>query len=640
MPLFVRSRPHLLYLILLSASTIYVKINPMKIPNPFTLFSRQKSIIDQDRGWRYIFSNSDLSVSEIEGIVYKCIDFIGQNLAAVPIYHVTQASKDLPKSDFLNLLNSPNTYLGYEDLVKMTVYNYMRFGACYWWIDEDKITFISGSKGKPNHEQGAWSRLTYTTNGGQKTIDMNDVIMFVCFNPEDPLSVISPIEKMRYEILNEKDANQHNRAVFDNSVNPSGVLSFKGELSQEIFQQAVDKFNSQYAGSKKSGKVIFTDTNSDFKPLAISNKDLEYTEGRKFTRDNILAMFGVPKPLLFTDEVNYANSRAAYDHFMTFTLHPLSTWFSKRLSHYVESHDQGTKIMSPDLRSRDREYDLKLAQTGVNVWLSIDEARELTGYKLDGTANKSIDPLLINKSMVQKKSQRQLAIELDRLREATLSQVGPSYKKKFAKLFERVIAKIGDNVKTLNNVAKGVELYDPDLEKWQEEYGEEMYDENKEIMEKSLKNTDKVYGTKLFATIGAGLGILALLQSRNAAKQIRDSMKDDVKTIYDEAVKSGLSEPKAIKDFIKGKLTDQKDYRVDRVMRTETLKSYQKASWYGYSKLKVEGVVWDALDDACATCQQNDKEVRKMGEAFPTGDYSEPAHPNCRCITIPELPEE
>ncbi len=612
----------------------------MKIPNPFAFFYKRKSFVDQDRGWRYIFSNSNLSISEIEGIAYKCLDFIGQNLAAVPLYHVTQASKDLPKSDFLNLLNSSNSYLGYEDLVKITVYNYMRFGACYWWINDSKITFISGSKGKPNHEHGPWTRLTYTMTSGQKTIDMKDVIMFVCFNPEDPLSVISPIEKMRYEILNEKDANEHNRAVFDNSVNPSGTLSFKGELTPETFQQAVNKFNDQYAGSKKSGKVIFTDTNSEFKPLAISNKDLEYTEGRKFTRDNILAMFGVPKPLLFTDEVNYANSRAAYDHFMTFTLHPLSTWFSKKLSRYVESHYPNTKIMSPDLRSRDREYDLRLAQTGVNVWLSIDEARELTGYKLDATANKSIDPLLINKSMIQKRSQRQLAIELDRLREVTLSKVAPSYKRKFSKLFDRVIAKIGDHVKTLDGVTKAVELFNPDLEKWQEEYGEEMYDENKEIMEKALKNTDTVYGTKLLATIGAGLGILALLQSRNTAKQIKESMKSDVKDIYDEAVKSGLSEPKEIKDFIKGKLTKEKDYRVERVMRTETLKSYQKASWYGYSKLKIQSVRWDALDDACATCTQNDKEVRKMGEAFPTGDYSEPAHPNCRCITIPEIPEE
>jgi SPP1 gp7 family putative phage head morphogenesis protein len=59
----------------------------------------------------------------------------------------------------------------------------------------------------------------------------------------------------------------------------------------------------------------------------------------------------------------------------------------------------------------------------------------------------------------------------------------------------------------------------------------------------------------------------------------------------------------------------------------------------------VRSVEWyiSNAEGVCEECDENDREVRVIGELFPTGDAFPPVHPNCRCIlataSLTEPPE-
>jgi hypothetical protein len=63
-----------------------------------------------------------------------------------------------------------------------------------------------------------------------------------------------------------------------------------------------------------------------------------------------------------------------------------------------------------------------------------------------------------------------------------------------------------------------------------------------------------------------------------------------------------------------------------------------QAAMAWYRRRKVTYVEWltDPASDACPACLGNEADGRiPLGEPFSSGDTSAPAHPQCRCETVP-----
>lgn len=81
------------------------------------------------------------------------------------------------------------------------------------------------------------------------------------------------------------------------------------------------------------------------------------------------------------------------------------------------------------------------------------------------------------------------------------------------------------------------------------------------------------------------------------------------------------------------------DARGTTIAMTETNRSMGAAATDTYRDNGVAAREWVALDDPCEDCQAMDGVVALLDEPFPDmGDV--PAHPNCRCSTLPVMAEE
>lgn len=87
------------------------------------------------------------------------------------------------------------------------------------------------------------------------------------------------------------------------------------------------------------------------------------------------------------------------------------------------------------------------------------------------------------------------------------------------------------------------------------------------------------------------------------------------------------------------------DERAELIAMTEIASANSLGALAGYEEARRSGVrlgkSWLILEDACEICHENeDAGVIELDETFPSGDLAPPAHPNCRCVLVPEVDGE
>jgi hypothetical protein len=84
------------------------------------------------------------------------------------------------------------------------------------------------------------------------------------------------------------------------------------------------QWETGHQGISKRGKMGWLTGGMKFEPLGLSQKDLDFIAGRRFNREEILAVFGVPPAEVGVHEFsNYANAREQARKFWHNTLIPL-----------------------------------------------------------------------------------------------------------------------------------------------------------------------------------------------------------------------------------------------------------------------------------------------------------------------------
>ena len=137
---------------------------------------------------------------------------------------------------------------------------------------------------------------------------------------------LSRIEYAKHSLEFAKNASKHGNNLFKNGATPSGVFTKSGVLSEEAYERLRDQLERKYQGVDNAGKTMLLEDDLEFKPLDIKNSDAEWLASRKYNREEICAIFGVPSSMV-NDTANtaYGNLEQKYLEFYTGTVFPLTT---------------------------------------------------------------------------------------------------------------------------------------------------------------------------------------------------------------------------------------------------------------------------------------------------------------------------
>ena len=329
-------------------------------------------------------------------VVHRAVRLVAESAASLPLIATGPGAER--GGDLLALLARPNPRESGTQLLETVYADLLLAGTAYLeavtldgrvaalqTLRPGRMRMLPGPDGWP-------AAYIYTAGGQSRRFDLPipgapgvaPILALSLFHPEDEAGGFAPIAAAAAALDIHNAASAWNKALLDNAARPSGALVFAGAgLSEPQFDRLKAELEANYQGAANAGRPLLLEGGLDWKPLALSPRDMDFVEAKNAAAREIALAFGVP-PLLLglagdNTHANYAEAnRALYRQ----TLIPLATRTAQTLGVWLEPAF-GPVDLEPDLDriealSAERESLWRRVQAA--DFLSVSEKREAVGY--------------------------------------------------------------------------------------------------------------------------------------------------------------------------------------------------------------------------------------------------------------------
>lgn len=321
------------------------------------------------------------------GWVYFAIDKVAQRVASIDLELYELRAKGEVEQIFdhelLSVLYRANPHMTKTDLWYISVIYLRIWGSSPWYIEMNGRKVLNVWPMRPDllrpiqTKNGQVVRYEYRVGDQVEEFDASEVIYIRKPAPENPMKGYSALFSAALEIDADFAAAIWNRHVLENSAEPGGVLTTEGELSQDSIKKLRDVWHDRYSGPTNSGRTAILQKGLKYQAISQSQKELDFIESRKFSRDTILTLLGVPKALVIADDVNRANAETAERVFAKETVEPIMHLIVDQLNEFfVIKFGDNLWLDFQNPAGADSELKRLENQAGINTWKTINEVRE------------------------------------------------------------------------------------------------------------------------------------------------------------------------------------------------------------------------------------------------------------------------
>ena len=267
---------------------------------------------------------SDEYLKAFVGTVFACVSAIAEETANIELNLFRRKSQNeyeqVESHPVLDLLYKVNPlYTSY--LMWEATQAYLSLsGEAFWWLvgptpnpkeiwvlrpdwvtikdTKDRLitSYVYGPPGTPINEK--------------IEIPFEQMVHFKDFNPRNAYRGYGATKAGAKSIDENQFQQDYSRNFFYNSALPGGALQTDKNLTDEQYERVHEDWEATHRGSKKAWKVAILEAGLKWQDIGINQKDMDFVEGRRLTRDEILMIYRVPKPIIaINDDVNRAASR-------------------------------------------------------------------------------------------------------------------------------------------------------------------------------------------------------------------------------------------------------------------------------------------------------------------------------------------
>lgn len=265
-----------------------------------------------------LFGNKVTSPFSQVPTVYKAIKAIADNVPqAELIFKDWESEKEIYPKDLTALMRKPNPLMTYNTFMQYVV----GFQALYGEVFIVKVPSLGQQAGTYKLPAELWvfnpkkfipvivnGSLTGWQHSGSKEFFPNEqVIHLKDFNPENPMRGFAPTTPMDKIMDIDYASLVYNKAFFDNGATLGFMLSTEGSLSDKQVARLRTWLDKEHKGANQAYKTAILE--SGLKPVNVaeSHKDMDFIEQKRFTREELLGVWRVPKALFnITEDLNYA----------------------------------------------------------------------------------------------------------------------------------------------------------------------------------------------------------------------------------------------------------------------------------------------------------------------------------------------
>ena len=256
----------------------------------------------------------------------SCISLRARKVRTTPWRIIDNKGKEV-KNHGIRAFEQPNSFQSFEDWLELMVWYLDSLGNAYSLKLEDGSLYLLKPKDVTIYtvEDLFITRYEYRTSSKILNVSPRDMIHLKYPNPAQPCYGMGLIQEA--EILLQKNLNRDSfsSSFYKNGAVLSGIFSSDSTaINNETRERMKASFTNEMTGVSRFFKVFFAWAGMKFQPVSVNQRDAQDVEQYKMTRDDILAVFGVPGALLgFTDGVNFSNAEIQERVFINNTLIPL-----------------------------------------------------------------------------------------------------------------------------------------------------------------------------------------------------------------------------------------------------------------------------------------------------------------------------
>lgn len=331
--------------------------------------------------------------------VYTATSSIAQEVASVILKLLKRRvvrkeveTQEIVEHDALSLLNYVNPFSTQYDLIEATQVYLELVGEAFWVVlksENQMPTEIwplrpDWVKVQPSRKKIV-EHYVYNPGGvgtSEIIIPPENVIPFMYFNPKNPYRGKGSVQASAMSIDIFDFAQQHNRNYFFNGAEGGLIFTTEKALEEKVVKRFVERWQNKYGGRENAHKIAFLGGGFKVDKISTTAKEMDFANMHKIMRDDILAVFKVPKTVLgLTEDVNRANAEATTRAYMERVITPRMRKFVNTLNEFYLPMFPNTEDLFFDFEDpapEDVEQKLSIYENGLKFgWLSPNEVREM-----------------------------------------------------------------------------------------------------------------------------------------------------------------------------------------------------------------------------------------------------------------------
>ncbi|MCG3206076.1 MAG: hypothetical protein KCHDKBKB_02802 [Elusimicrobia bacterium] len=538
-----------------------------------------------------------------------------------------------------------------------------------------------------------YGSLTGKTN----RVDFNpeEVIHFKLGTKGATLYGLSPLASLILPVTVDKFAQIYNRAFFINGGKIKGAFIMKNSTAEQV-ERNREFLNARARNPDLAHSDLVLEGDTEYRQIGVNQKDMEFLELREFTRNEILAVYGVPPSKVSIIETGNIGSGTGEHQTQTFyeeTILP----FQMRLAEKITKHiiRQGFGIQDWSFQFNKRSIDEKDQAEIFNIYLqggvfTPEEVRRIVAPRmpeLEKAAHQNIVKGKLGPSQsitqtpqsvleIENRFVRALEEEFRRIKFrlswklpaiveervkpkiSKLARMFPLYPIQHACLVFRRI-KFDEAVKQLGDLEAVLELID------QDSIARVVRRFSLESASNALRVSARRNRLKDIDDLSAALKEFLENNAVDVAGHIAESIKSSIR----QSLIEGLASNETI-DRLQRRIEDQIDSfasvnirpvidsegnvvraghtrsvsrssAAELIARTEANRAYNEGNLDALTQAGVEKVVFLLSPDACPECRAVSDSIpgEKLGKTLDMNEARSllPIHPNCRCTFISEV---
>lgn len=262
-------------------------------------------------------------------------------------YRFTPSSQDTevskPRVDalrkFFRLSNA-------SQLLRSTYRDLLVFGESFWLVIQDGSSSANPINARRLHPMYMDEKI----NGGELVgwrfgpvndghdgveYDASQVVQFKFDDPDNDIRGLSLLASLELTVASDLFAMKFNERFFENSAHTGVIFNMKNSSPEEVERNRV-WMDQNYVGTENSHKPLILEGDIEVSKSVSSRAEMQFVEGRKFNREEILSVLDVdPSKIGISENSNRSVSKEADNTFRQENISPLQLVVEEEINNHI-----------------------------------------------------------------------------------------------------------------------------------------------------------------------------------------------------------------------------------------------------------------------------------------------------------------